>query len=258
VLVTGGSGVLAGVVARHLAAQGAGHLLLASRRGMDAPGAGELVGELGALGVPVTVAACDVADRDALAGLLAQIPPERPLTAVIHAAGVLDDATIGALTPDRLDAVLRPKVDAAWHLHELTRGLDLSAFVLFSSAIGVIGSPGHGNYAAANTFLDALAEHRRARGLPPQSLAWGLWAPAGGVTSPRRAADRSRLARGGIPAPPGEEGLARFDAARSRAGAVLVPMRRDPARLPAHAQLPPLLRGLVRAPAHRTAGATPS
>ena len=191
VLITGATGTLGTLVARHLAAAGtAPRLLLASRRGPAAPGAGDLHAGLTALGAHVTIAACDAADPAALAALLAAIPPAHPLTAVIHAAGVLDDGIIAALTPERTDAVLRPKVDAAWNLHQQTRHLGLAAFTLFSSAAGTLGAPGQANYAAANTFLDALAAHRHSQGLPATSLAWGLWAQDSGITSHLTQADR--------------------------------------------------------------------
>ncbi|WP_391858294.1 type I polyketide synthase [Streptomyces silvisoli] len=179
VLVTGGTGALGAHVARYLARTGARHLVLTSRRGLDAPGATELRAELSELGAEATIAACDVADRDALAALLAEIPADRPLTAVVHTAAVLDDAVIEALTPEQLDRVLRVKVDATRNLHELTRDLDLSAFVLFSSFAATFGAPGQGNYAPGNAFLDAFAEYRRAAGLPATSVAWGPWGDGG-------------------------------------------------------------------------------
>ncbi|WP_433689261.1 type I polyketide synthase [Micromonospora carbonacea] len=178
-LVTGGTGALGGHVARALAAAGAEHLLLVSRRGPDAPGAAALAGELTALGTRVTVAACDAADRDALRDLLAAIPADLPLTAVVHTAAALDDTVVDALTVDRMATALRAKVDAARHLDELTRGHELSAFVLFSSLAGTMGGPGQANYAPGNAWLDALARRRRAGGLPATSIAWGLWADGG-------------------------------------------------------------------------------
>ncbi|MGO4758941.1 beta-ketoacyl reductase, partial [Streptomyces sp. 2MCAF27] len=158
---------------------GAGHLVLAGRRGPEAPGADELVAELTALGTRVTVVACDVADREAVARMLDGIPAEHPLTAVIHAAAVLDDGVVDSLTPGQMDAVLRIKAHGALHLHELTRDLDLSAFVLCSSFGATFGLPALGNYAPGNAFLDALAEARRAEGLPATSVAWGTWAGTG-------------------------------------------------------------------------------
>ncbi|MEV5315793.1 SDR family NAD(P)-dependent oxidoreductase, partial [Streptomyces sp. NPDC052610] len=258
VLITGGTGALGSLVARHLVtARGVRRLLLTSRRGRSADGAAELAAELTGLGARVTIAACDTADRDALAALLAGIPAEHPLTAVVHAAGVLDDGVIGSLTPERVDRVLRPKVDAAWHLHTLTRDLELSAFVLFSSAAGVFGGPGQGNYAAANAYLDALAHHRRAHGLAATSLAWGLWADEAGVNSGMADTigdvDVRRMARSGMTGLSAPEGLALLDLADALDEALLVPTRLDLAPGAGGGAVPPLLRDLVRGPARRAA-----
>jgi len=258
VLITGGTGTLGALLARHLVTEhGVRHLLLVSRRGRVAGGAAELIAELERLGADTTVEACDTADREALAALLAAIPAAHPLTAVVHAAGVLDDGVLRSMTPGRLDSVLRPKVDAAWNLHELTaRGDAPPALVLFSSAAGTLGSTGQANYAAANAFLDALAHRRRAEGLPAVALAWGLWERTSGMTGEMTAADRARLARLGMAPMPDAEALALFDAALAARQAVVVPARVDTAALHRAARLdegavPPLLRGLVRAPARR-------
>jgi len=173
VLITGGMGRLGALVAAHLVQEhGTKHLLLTSRQGADAPGAEALKRTLETAGASVTLAACDVSDRTAVERLLAAIPAAHPLTAIVHAAGTLDDGMLVSLTPARLHSVLRAKVDAAHHLHELTQSADLAAFVLFSSLSGVFGAPGQSNYAAANTFLDALAHHRKAQGLPAVAIDW--------------------------------------------------------------------------------------
>ncbi|WP_327292735.1 type I polyketide synthase [Streptomyces sp. NBC_01198] len=259
VLVTGGTGALGRLTARHLVAvHGVRHLVLTSRRGEGAPGVREAVAELTALGAQVRVAACDVAERDQVAALLDSIPALHPLRAVVHLAGVLDDGVLTSMTPERTSAVLRPKVDAAWHLHSLTRDLDLVAFVLFSSVTGVLGSAGQGSYTAANAFLDGLAGHRRARGLAATSLAWGLWADQDGasMTGHLDRTDLERMARSGIAALTPEEGTALLDAALADGGADAVPVRLESAALrrrAADGTLPDVLQGLTRAPVRRAA-----
>ncbi|SNT63095.1 Phosphopantetheine attachment site, partial [Actinomadura meyerae] len=224
VLITGGTGTLGAIIARHLAERhGVRRLLLTSRSGPDAPDADALEAQLTALGVSVTIAACDASDRTALAMLLADIPAEHPLTAVVHAAGTIDDATVTALDAAQLDRVLTPKVDAAWHLHELTKDKDLSAFILFSSLAGTLGSPGQGNYAAANAFLDGLARHRRVLGLPAVSLAWGLWSRASGMTAHLTETDHHLMAQSGLAPLTVDQALGLFDSALVSAEPVLVP-----------------------------------
>ncbi|WP_445330157.1 type I polyketide synthase [Streptomyces spinoverrucosus] len=257
VLITGGTGTLGSLVARHLAeSHGVRHLLLVGRRGEQADGAAELAADLKELGAEVTIAACDVTDRAALAELLADIPADHPLTGVVHAAGVLDNSLFESMTPDRLGAVLRPKAEGAWHLHELTRGADLAAFVLFSSTVGVFGGPGQANYAAASAFLDGLAHHRRAQGLPAVAVAWGIW-ESGGINAQLAQADLDRFVRGGFRPMTQAEGLALFDRALAAETAAPVATPLSSAEPRADGQVPPLLRTLVRGgPARRTARST--
>ncbi|MDT0543549.1 type I polyketide synthase [Streptomyces lonegramiae] len=260
VLITGGTGGLGRLFARHLVAEhGVRNVLLASRRGGESDGAVETVAELAAHGAEVRVVACDVANRAAVSALLADIPEGHPLTAVIHTAGVLDDGVIGSLTPDRLDTVFRPKVDGAWHLHDLTRDLNLAAFVLFSSVTGLVGGAGQANYAAANSFLDGLAQYRRAHGLAATSLAWGPWEQSAGMTGGLGEADVKRMARGGMLPLPAEQGLALFDTARTLGHALLAPARVDVAALRARREVPWLVRAVSdRMPRRRAAGSDPA
>ncbi|HXR31499.1 MAG TPA: type I polyketide synthase, partial [Solirubrobacterales bacterium] len=259
VLITGGTSGLGTLIARHLAeAHGARQLLLVSRRGPEAPGAPELAAELEGLGAEVRIAACDVSDREALAKLLASLPKPHPLGAVVHCAAVLDDGVLASLDAERLERVMRPKADAAWHLHELTEEAELSQFILFSSAAGLLGGAAQANYAAANAFLDALAARRQAEGLPATSLAWGLWWQQSGAIDMQelepdaieQMAEQIRLRLGFAPMAPAQ-GLELFDAARSRREALLAPAVFDGEALRAQGAdgtLPSALRGIVRTP----------
>ncbi|WP_051772302.1 type I polyketide synthase [Saccharothrix sp. NRRL B-16314] len=254
VLVTGGTGGLGALVSEHLVKQhGVRHLLLASRRGADAPGVEDLAARLRDLGAEVELTACDVSDRNAVARLVASVPADRPLTGVVHAAGVLDDVTVEGMSTQRVDEVFGPKADAAWHLHELTA--DLSLFVVFSSVAGVVGNAGQANYAAANMFLDGLAVHRHALGLPAVSVAWGTW--ESGMTGAMTAADTARLARSGITPLTAREGLDLFDHVLTASEPLVVAAKWDTAALKARTgELPSVLRGLVRGTPRRTVTAT--
>jgi polyene macrolide polyketide synthase len=260
VLLTGATGGLGALFARHLAeAHGVRHLLLLSRSGEEAPGAKELREELESLGAEATISACDVADRKQLESAIDSVEAAHPLGAAIHAAGVFDNGLVSDLDPERLRTAMAPKVDAAWHLHELTRDLDLSAFVLFSSSAGLLGGPGQGNYAAANGFLDALASHRKSQGLPATSLAWGLWEQesnlAGGADAEQieQVRRQTRMLLGFAPIPV-ERGLALFDQTLADGDSLLAPVLFDRAALRAQAKggsLPAPMRGLVRVPKSR-------
>ena len=261
VLITGGVGELGRELARHLVDRhGVRHLLLTSRRGLETPGAPELVAALQALGAQtVQVVSCDVSDRGSVRSVLSSIPAERRLTGVFHLAGVLDDGIVSALTGERLERVLRPKLDGAYHLHELTAEQDLAAFVLFSSVAG-LGGAGQANYAAASVFLDALAAERRHRGLAGLSLMWGLWEPRGaGMTAHLGKAELLRMRRQGVLPLSLELGLELLDAALSRAEAVLIPLRLDVGvmqRQLGGAEVPALYRALLRGGLQRASAAS--
>jgi acyl transferase domain-containing protein len=256
VLITGGTGGLGALLARHLVAErGVQRLLLVSRSGLQAEGAGALLAALEERGCEVQIASCDVSRREQLEQLLAAVAPEHPVTMAIHTAGVLDDGVIESLDGERLARVFTPKVDAALHLHEL---LEQTELVFFSSAVAAVGSPGQANYAAANAFLDALAAHRRARGLPGMSLAWGAWEQAGGMTGELGESDRARFERQGISLLSDEQGLELFDVALAIDEALLLPVRLDASTLRGQAKaglLPAILTGLIRVPTRRAAEA---
>ncbi|MCK1796996.1 type I polyketide synthase [Streptomyces sp. XM4193] len=261
VLITGGTGTLGALTARHLVAEHhVTRLLLVGRRGTEAPGADELAAELRESGAHVTVAACDVTDRAALAALLEDVPADHPLTGIVHAAGALDDAVVTSLTPERLAGVLSPKADAAWHLHDLTRHLDLDAFVLYSSISGVTARAGQANYVAANLFLDTLAQYRAAQGLPALSVAWGAWDLDDGMASELLTdAGRQRIRSRGIDALPGDRALELLDAALARRTPFVVATTLGTPPAAVHAdEVPPLMRGLVTAPRRTASAAAPA
>ncbi len=257
VLITGGTSGLGADVARHVvAAHGVRRLVLVSRRGERADGVAELTSELTKAGARVRVVACDVGDRAAVEALLAQLPDEFAPSAVIHSAGVLDDATIETLSTEQLDRVLASKADAAWHLHESTRDRELSAFVLFSSVAGVVGTSGQGNYAAANAFLDALAACRQASGLPAVSIAWGSWNQGNGMTSGLDGVAMARMARLGVRPLETADGLALFDRAVTAATPMVVATEFDTEALAVQARdgsLPRMLYSIVTVPVRRAA-----
>ncbi|MGV7859121.1 SDR family NAD(P)-dependent oxidoreductase [Mycobacterium kansasii] len=248
VVITGGTGMAGAALARHVVSRlRVAHVILVSRSGTRAQGISELADELRDAGAEVSVVACDVADRDAVAALLAQVPPRYPLRGVFHAAGVLDDGLIASLTPERMDGVLRAKVDGAWNLHELTRYLDVSAFVLFSSMAGIMGTPGQGNYAAANSFLDGLAAYRRAHGLPGLSVAWGLWEQPSAMTGHLGDRDKARMSRAGLATLSTGQALELLDAAMVADRGVVVATRLNTRALGSDTTAPSLLLGELAA-----------
>jgi pimaricinolide synthase PimS1 len=260
VLITGGTGGLGELVARHVVAQhSVRSLVLTSRRGLNAHGARELQAELEQMGARVTIASCDVSQREELRRTLEAIPADFPLGAVIHAAGISEDGIVQSLTAESVHSVLRPKVDGAWNLHELTEGLNLRAFVLYSSIASVMGNPGAANYGAANAFLDALAVYRRTRGLSATSIAWGLWEQPSHLRSKLSTAHLERIGSLGIKSLPSAEGLDLFELAQRGDNPLQIAARLDFSVLRGLAReglLLPQLRDVVRAATHVSHGSS--
>ncbi|KAH7114611.1 polyketide synthase [Dactylonectria macrodidyma] len=249
VLVTGGLGDLGGRVARWLAtAHGIRDLVLTSRRGMGAPGADALVVELAGLGAKAAVVAADMADFNSVKSIMAAFNDGRPLRGVVHAAGVVDSGVLSSLTPQRCAMTFAPKVDGAWNLHQLTRDMDLDLFLMFSSISGVMGLPGLGNYAAANTFQDALAHLRRAQGLPGTAVAYGTW-EGGGMAAGLVDSTRAHLAEFGLDPLTQDQGLELFETTARSGRALTVAAALDPAHMQVYYEdrggIPPLLRSLL-------------
>ncbi|WSJ90734.1 SDR family NAD(P)-dependent oxidoreductase [Streptomyces sp. NBC_01304] len=262
-LITGGTGELGRQVAGHLVREhGVQHLVLTSRQGPDAPGADEFARDLEAAGAAsVRIVACDITEREQLRAVLDDVDAAHPWAGVVHLAGVLDDGLAVGQDAERMWRVMAPKVAGAAHLHALTKDLDLSMFVLFSSVAGVFGSAGQSTYAAANAFLDALAEQRRTQGLPATSLSWGLWEQAGvGLTATLSQADLARMRRQGIGALTPQQALRLMDTALTRGGAHYVPAKLEIGALQRAMdngeETPALLRGLLRTRMRRVQDAT--
>ncbi|WP_394846825.1 SDR family NAD(P)-dependent oxidoreductase [Pendulispora brunnea] len=265
-LVTGGLGALGLEVARWLAQRGAGHIALISRLPATDDATVQALDALRALGSTVTVLACDVANAGAVHALVSSLSRVRELRGIFHCAGVLDDGVLRKQTAERFAAVMAPKVAGAWNLHRAAKGLPLDFFVLFSSVAGLLGGPGQSNYAAANSFLDALAHHRRARGLPATALAWGYWAVRSNMTAHLQQADIARMGRLGLAPLAVDEGMRLFERALEAGDVLSVPVAFDLGRMRATLSradsgsgeaVPPLLRALVAAPSSNGSSASP-
>lgn len=223
VLVTGGLGDLGGRIARRLVtAHGICDLVLTSRRGMESPGADTFVAELASLGAKATIIGGDIADLDSLRSIMQLFTADRPLRGLIHAAGVVDSGIISSLTPQKCATTFAPKVDGLWNLHQLTKDMDLDLFMMFSSISGIMGLPGLGNYAAANSFIDVLAYLRQAQGLPATSVAYGTWGGDGGMATTLVSTTRAHLSQLGLGFLAPEVGLKLFEQAVHQGRALTV------------------------------------
>jgi len=256
VLITGGLGDLGARVARWLASDHGVHdLVLISRRGMDSPAADDLVAGLCRLGARVTVITGDVADAECIRSIMAIFKEDRPLRGIVHAAGVVDSGVLSSMTPQRCETTIAPKMYGAWNLHQATQHVDMDLFMMFSSISGVMGMPGLANYAASNSFLDALAHFRRAQGLPATSVAYGTWAGDGGMASKLASATLSHLAQYGLDPLPPDEGLDLFRQAVVGGRPLTMAAALDLGRLRVYLEdqrggIPPLLRSLLSRDSH--------